>query len=68
MFFHDIQKLAQKFFYQTVDLLDLIPAVQLHVQSHLVIAAAPCVKAFARLPDPLDQIRFHKGMDIFMLL
>ena len=39
--------------------------VQVHVQRHLVVAAAAGVQALAGVADPLSQDGFHQHMDVF---
>ena len=42
--------------------------IQLHVQSHLVISASSGMQFFPGLTDPLRQNRFHKAVNILVLL
>ncbi len=63
---HNIKDRPQKVLQQSVSLPDLVPDVQLHVKSDLVVAASPCVKLLAGLTDPVDQMRFHKAVNVLI--
>ena len=60
MVFHDVQKPFHQRFRKSVDFLQFVPAVQLHVKSYLVIPAAASVKLLPWFADPFYQIGFYK--------
>ena len=64
--FHDCQQLFQQFFYQRFNGVNFIPGIELHIQSHLVVAAAPCMEALSRFANPFSQGSLHKGVDILI--
>ena len=51
-----------------VDLQNLFSHIKLHVQRHLVVPASSGVKLLSRVPDPVDQVRLHKAVDILILV
>ena len=65
---HNLEYLFHKRHHQRINLIDLIAAVQLHIQSHLIIAASSRVKAFARVADALSEFCLHEGVDILVLI
>ena len=65
---HDLQDGLQKLSHQSVRLFYFLPGVKLHVQGHLVIAAAPGVQLLARLADAFDQHRLHEAVNILIFL
>ena len=65
---HDLQKLPQKIHHQSLQGNNLTPDIHLHIQCHLVIPAAPGVEHLTHIPDPLDQIRLHKTVYIFIFI
>ena len=67
VFLHDLLKRLQKIQHQPVHLPDFIPHIELHIQRHLIVPASSCVQLFAGVPNPLDQIRLHKTVDILIL-
>ena len=67
MLLHQSEKSLQKLLYQAVQLVDLVPGVKLHIEGHLIVPAAACVEALSRLPDAVNEIALHKGVDILVL-
>ena len=64
---HQGKQFCKKLFQLPVDLVNLIPHIQLHVQSHLVVAASSCMKFLPGISDPVDQVRLYEAVDIFVL-
>ena len=65
---HQFQEHFQHLPEQSVELADLIPCIQLHIQRDLIIPAAPGVQLLSRIPDAFDQIRLHKTVDVFIFV
>ena len=63
---HHSEQLLQQVSQQAVHFLNFIPRVKLHIQRHLVVAAAARVKPFSRLAHAIGQSALHKGVDIFI--
>ena len=39
-----------------------------HVQSHLIVSAAACVKLLSRIAYPVDEHSLHKAVDILVFI
>ena len=65
---HHMKDRLQEMFEKQIHLTDLIPDIQLHIERHLVISAAPRMEFLAGISDPIDQMRFHEAVDIFVLV
>ena len=66
--FHDAQKHLQKLLQKFIRLQHLRSRIETHIQRHLVIPAPARVQLLACVPDPVDQIRLHKAVDILIFL
>ncbi len=66
--FHQPQEDLQQLPELPVDRPDFIAHIQLHVQRHLVVAAAAGMQFFAGLPHARGQVGFHKAVDVLVFL
>ena len=64
--FHDHKKLLQQLLYQAVNLVNFISGIELHIKSHLIVAATACVKTLSSLSNTLRKSSLHKRMDVFI--
>ena len=65
---HDAQDSLQKMLQQGVRLVNLIADVKLHIQRDLIIAAAAGMQLLSGVPDPADQMRLHKAVNILIFI
>ena len=66
--FHQPLQYRKKLPHQTVNPANLISRIKLHVQSHLIIPAAPCMELLSRIAYAVNQRRFHKAVDVFIFV
>ena len=64
--FHRLQDHQKQFLYEAIDLFHLFSGVELHIQSHLIVAAAAGVQLFACITDPVDEMCLHKAVNILI--
>ena len=65
--FHDLKKSLQKILYLTVNRIDLITHIKLHIQGYLVITAPAGMQLLACIAYTVDQVGLHKAVDVFIL-
>ena len=65
---HQVEERREKAGYMPADLHGLAPCIQFHIERDLVVAAPAGVELLARVADPVDQIGFHKAVDILVLV
>ncbi len=65
---HNRKNRFKQRFYMRGRLKNLFPHIKLHVKSHLVVPASPCVELFACLPDSLCKNCLHKTVNILIFI
>ena len=66
--FHQFQKNFKNLFQESVKLNNLISCIKSHIQCNLVVSASSCMQLLSCIPDPVDQVRLNKAVNIFIFI